>query len=115
MALSEFEKTRCERVVGAFVEARRPAPQIRNKLDLGFRVADQSVEIFELRPQWDDPKTRREHPVARATYVKANSSWRVFWRRRDLRWHRYDPAPEVDSLEAFLQLVNDDEHACFWG
>ena len=53
--------------------------------------------------------------MAKATYVKADAVWRVFWQRRDLKWHRYHPAPEVDSLEAFLQLVNEDEHGCFWG
>jgi Protein of unknown function (DUF3024) len=57
----------------------------------------------------------REHPVAKATYVKAGSVWRVFWRRRDLKWHRYDPTPDVDSLESFLRLVDEDEHGCFWG
>ena len=115
MALSEFEQKRCERIVGAFIEARRPAADIRQQLDLGFRVADQSVVIFEVRPQWNQPAVRREHPVAKATYVKTDSVWRVFWQRRDLKWHCYDPAPEVDSLEAFLQLVNEDEHGCFWG
>jgi len=115
MALSEFEQKRCERIVAAFIEGRRPAVYIRQQLDLGFRVADQSVEIFEVRPQWNQPEVRREHPVAKATYVKTDSVWRVFWQRRDLKWHRYDPAPEVDSLEAFLQLVNEDEHGCFWG
>ena len=115
MAISKFEQKRCERLVGAFIEKRRPAPHIRNELDLGFRVVDQSVEIFEIRPQWNQPKVRREHAVAKATYVKANSVWRVFWQRRDLKWHRYGPAPEVDSLEAFLQIVNEDEQGCFWG
>ena len=58
---------------------------------------------------------RRERAVAKATYVKADAVWRVFWQRRDLKWHRYDPAPGVDSLEAFLQLVDQDEHGCFCG
>ena len=52
MALSEFEQKRCERLVGAFIESRRPPAHIRPQLDLGFRVAEQSVEIFEVRPKW---------------------------------------------------------------
>jgi uncharacterized protein Usg len=47
--------------------------------------------------------------------VKAQDVWRVFWQRADLKWHRYDPAPEVPSLEDFLQLVQEDKHACFFG
>ncbi len=115
MALSEFERKRCERVVGAFVARRRPAAHIRHQVDLRFRVADQSVEIFEIRPQWKNPQVKREHAVAKATYLKAARVWRVYWQRQDLKWHRYEPAPEVESLEAFLQLVDEDEHACFWG
>lgn len=115
LSLSEFEQKRCERVVSAFIKGRRPAPHIRSQVDLGFRVVDQSVEIFEVRPQWNQPEVRREHPVAKATYVRANSVWRVFWQRRDLKWHRYDPASEVGSLEAFLNIVNKDEYGCFWG
>jgi hypothetical protein len=115
MALSELERKRCERIVGAFIETRRPPAHVRQKLDLGFRVADRSVEIFEIRPQWNEPEVKREHAVAKATYVKAEAVWRVYWQRRDLKWHRYDPVPVVESLEAFVQLVNEDEHGCFWG
>jgi hypothetical protein len=65
MALSELERKRCERIIGAFIEARRPAAHIRHELDLGFRVTDQSVEIFEVRPQWNKPEVKREHAVAK--------------------------------------------------
>jgi hypothetical protein len=115
MALSEFEQRGCERIVGAFIERRWPAAHIRPQVDLGFRVAQQSVEIFEIRPRWNKPAVKLEHAVAKATYVKAEGGWRVYWQRQDLKWHRYDPVPVVGSLEAFLQLVDEDEHACFWG
>jgi hypothetical protein len=115
MALSEFERKRCERIIGAFINARRPAPNIREKFDLGFRVTDQTVEIFEIRPQWNRPSVKHERVVAKATYVKTDAVWRVYWQRRDLKWHRYDPAPVVDSLEAFVRLVDEDDHGCFWG
>jgi hypothetical protein len=42
-------------------------------------------------------------------------TWNVFWQRADLKWRRYEPEPEVGSLDEFLQLVDDDAHACFWG
>jgi len=50
MALNDIERKRIEKVVDAFVQERRPAPHIRPELDIGFRVAGQSVEIFEIRP-----------------------------------------------------------------
>ncbi len=115
MALSEFEQKRCEKIVGAFIESRRPAAHIRPKLDLGFRVDRQSVEIFEIRPRFDSPEEKLEHSVAKATFVKSSGTWRVFWQRSDLKWHRYEPAPEVATLEEFVKLVSEDDHACFWG
>ena len=35
--------------------------------------------------------------------------------RRDLKWHGYEPTPEVHSLEAFLNVVDRDEYCCFFG
>lgn len=49
MAFSEFELKRYEKIVGEFIESRRPAPHIRNQVDLAFRIEKQSVEIFEIR------------------------------------------------------------------
>jgi len=115
MALSDFEKKRCEKLVGGFVERRRPPPHVRKDLDLGFRVEGQSVEIFEVRPVWRNPGQKMEQPLAKATYVKNQKVWRVYWLRADLTWHRYDPAPEVASLEAFLEIVDRDEYRCFFG
>ena len=115
MAFSEFEKKRAERIIGHFIEKRRPPPHIRPKLDLGFRVSGQSIEIFEIRPAWRNPTVRREHSVAKATYVKTQGIWRVFWQRANLKWYRYDPVPEVESLEQFVSLVAEDEYACFFG
>ena len=116
MAISEFETKRCERIVGAFVDARRPPPHIRPELDLGYRVTGQSVEIFEIQPVWKGaPGEKMEHPVAKATYVKSRDIWRVYWQRADLRWHRYEPNAEVQSLDGFLEVVERDEYACFFG
>ena len=115
MALSEFETKKIEKEVGSFVEKRRPPPHIRPELDLGFRVKRQSVEIFEIRPVWDNPNEKIEHAVAKATYVKTQKVWKVYWQRADLNWHRYDPSPEVVALSEFLLLVDRDEYACFFG
>lgn len=79
-------------------------------------ITDQSVEIFEIRPAWRGPvDEKRESPVAKATYVRSRGVWRVFWQRRDLKWHSYDPTPEVKSVEEFASLVGEDAHACFFG
>lgn len=37
----------------------------------------------------------------------------MYWQRTDLKWHRYDPDPEVDPVDDFLAVVETDEYACF--
>lgn len=54
MAISEFEIKRIEKVVGTAVEKRRPPVHIRNEFDIGFRIDNQSVFIFERRQDWRD-------------------------------------------------------------
>lgn len=116
MALSEFETRRFEQIVQQYVDRRRPPPHIRPELDLGCRVTGQSVEIFEIRPVWRGaPGEKMEHPVAKATYVKSQAIWKIYWQRADLKWHRYDSDAEVGSLEAFLAVVEKDEFGCFYG
>ena len=115
MAFNEIEKKRCEKAVSAFMGKRRPPAHIRNQLDLGYRLKGQSVEIFEIRPDWRDPAKTMEEPVAKATYVRSQNVWKIYWQRADLKWHRYDPDPEVDSIEDFLRVVDTDEYCCFYG
>ena len=115
MAISEFETKRWEKAIEAFMAKRRPPAHIRNELDLGYRIVNQSVELFEIRPQWRNPSEKMETPVAKATYVKTQKLWKVFWQRADMQWHSYAPMPAVQSLEEFLDLVAEDKHACFFG
>lgn len=115
MALSEFEIKRIQKVVGQYIEKHRPPVEIRNEVDLSFRISGQSVEIFEIRPLWNNPIEKIEEPVAKATYVKSQKIWKVYWQRADLKWHRYEPDPEVNSIEEFISLVENDEYACFYG
>jgi hypothetical protein len=115
MEFSELEKHRIEKAVDSFLLKRRPPPDLRKQLDLGFRIVGTCLELFEVRPVWNDPSQFRESPVAKATFVQTRGVWRVFWHRADMKWHNYQPCPVVRSLEEFLSLVGRDENHCFWG
>lgn len=115
MAISEFEIKKCEKEIEAFLKVRRPPAHIRDELDLGYRIEGQSVEIFEIRPQWRDPSQKMETAVAKATFVKSQGCWKIFWQRADLKWHGYEPEPKVKSFTDFLSIVAEDKHACFFG
>ena len=115
MALTEFEQKRIEKTVGDYVEKRRPPPNIRDKVDIAYRISGQSVEIFEVRPVWNAPDQTMENPVAKATWVKTQQAWKIYWQRADLKWHGYEPKPRVKRIEEFLALLDNDEYGCFWG
>jgi hypothetical protein len=116
MAFNDIETKRIEKEVSAFIDEIRPPPHIRLKLDFGFRISGQSIEIFEIRPRWRGlPGEKMEHPVAKATFVRSRELWRVYWMRADLKWHAYPPVPQVGTVRKFLTLVREDKHACFFG
>jgi len=113
--MNDIEQKLIENAVATFVAEHRPPAHLREQVDLGFRYDGRNVEIFEIRPRWDNAAKRVEEAVAKARYLKSRDTWLVYWRRADLKWHKYDPMPEVDTVKAFLKLVSDDEHACFFG
>ena len=115
MATTELELKRWEKSLDTFVEKRRPPIHIRTEVDLCSRVSGQSVEIFERRADWKDKRVVIEMPIAKATFVRSRNSWRVYWMRSDLKWHVYEPKPIVNSIEEFLNIVDADEHSCFFG
>lgn len=115
MAFSEFERKRYEKIVDAYVQRRRPPPRLRKELDISFRIRGQSIELFEIRPAWREPGKQIENPIIKATYVKRDDCWKVYWQRADLKWHRYDPAPAVKTIQEVLDLAERDEYGCFYG
>lgn len=115
MAIDTLQTLEIIEVMENFLSRKRPPLEIRKKLDLGYKIEDQSIIVFEIRPQWNKPEVIREHPVAKTTFVKANNHWKVFWMRANLKWYSYSPKPKVKHLIDFFRLVEKDEYHCFWG
>lgn len=115
MTFSESARNRIEKIMDEYLKVSRPPIHIRDKLDIGYRIENQSVEIFEIRPAFNKPGEKTEHSVAKATFVKRSDNWKIYWMRADLNWHRYEPTPDVDDLESFLSLIEDDPYGCFFG
>ena len=115
MAFSEFEIKRIEKAVAKFMEKRRPAPHIRDQIDFGFRIKGQSLELFVIRPRWNNPSEKTESAIAKTTYVKTKRIWKIYWQRQDLKWHIYQPKPEVSTVDKFLDVVDEDAYRCFFG
>lgn len=98
-----------------FLARQRPREHLRSKLDIGYKIQGQSIIIFEIRPQWDNPEVIKEYPVAKTTFVKTKNHWKIFWLRADLSWHSYTPKPTVKAIREFVIILEEDKHHCFWG
>ncbi|NAZ71790.1 DUF3024 domain-containing protein [Vibrio toranzoniae] len=115
MAFSEREQKRYEKAVEKYLDSCRPPVEIRNQLDIGYRLEGQVIEIFEIRPKWNDPSEKIERPVAKVKYYKSRDEWKIYWMKSDLKWHSYEPIPEVKFLEVFFEILDADAYGCFWG
>lgn len=115
MAIDTLKTLDIIEVMENFVDKRRPPLHIRPMLDISYRIEAQSVTIVEVRPTHNNPEVMRDHPVAKATFIKTKGCWKIFWLRADLKWYAYNPNPTVQSLSDFVKLVDEDKHSCFWG
>ena len=115
MAIDSLQTLDVIEAMENFIARKRPPKHIKYKLDIRYRIEEQSILVFEIRPQWDKPEVFREHPVAETTFVKARGDWKVFWMRADLNWHSYTTNPFVKTVGEFTKLVEEDKNHCFWG
>ncbi len=115
MAIETLQTLEVIEAMENFISSIRPPEDIREKLDIGYKIEGQSIIIFEIRPQWNKPEIILEHPVAKTTFVKTKNEWKVFWMRADLNWHGYTPKLFVKTIKEFNKLVKEDKLHCFWG
>lgn len=98
-----------------FINRIRPKEEIRDRIDIAYKIEKQSIIIFEIRPSLRDPMLKIELPIAKTVHVKSKKQWKIYWMKRDLKWHPYDPESIVKTLKEFLKIVTEDEKGCFWG
>jgi ABC-type transporter MlaC component len=104
-----------EKQIQKFIERKRPSVEIRDKVDLSYSFDQQTLDIFEIRPRYDDSKTKIHSPIARAKFVKARNTWKIYWMRASGKWELYDIEREVETLADFFKIVEEDSYGCFWG
>mgnify|MGYP000087728099 CR=1 FL=1 len=110
MAFDAAARQSIERDVAAHVAPIPPPALCRDQFDIGYRIHEQSVEIFAVRP-----RIRQHYPVAKTTYIRTRDVWRLYWRKHDGTWHGYAPLPEASDLARVLQEVDTDPLGRFWG
>lgn len=114
MSFNEVDLKRIEKAAAAFLAEHRPPAHIRSQLDYEYQLAGQSVELLEVRPQWDLPTEINKRPFAKATYVRSRNLWKIYWMRGNLTWHPYETS-EANSIDQFFSIVGADKFGCFFG
>ena len=115
MAFTDFERAINQKALDWFMIERRPPEHIRPKLDLGYLIDGQTVDLFSIRPDWKDKSVVRHEPIARVKFVRTREQWCLYWMRSDMRWHGYEPDPVHSTLHSALKTVNTDRNCCFFG
>ncbi len=115
MALTKEQIVEIEKAASKYMYYNRPPIEIREQLDLGYRIEGQNVYLLEIRPRWNKPDEIMESAIAKTTYIKSRNMWKIYWMRGNLKWYHYEPVPFVKTISDFFDLVATDELGCFWG
>ena len=102
--------------VRRWCEQRVPA-HARDQVRVEYDIGPRQLTIAECRPPWRDGigSEWTRFPIARLRCTQATKTWTLYWRDRNLRFHRYDqlePSPHIDDL---LTEIDRDPIAIFWG
>ncbi len=115
MALAFESEIEIIEVMEAYLIHSRPAEEFRPQVDLNYKIEGQSVIVVEIRPVWNNPSLKRESNIAKASFVKTENVWKIYWFRSDMKWHVYEPNAKVSRLKEFVRIIVEDEFSCFWG
>lgn len=80
-------------------------------------VAPRHLTIIERRAPWreDYGPEWTSFPIARLRYTAADKSWTLYWRDRNLRFHRYELHAPSRQVEDPLTELDRDPICIFWG
>lgn len=114
MAFTQSEIENIEKSGDNFLKKIRPPEDMRKEIDFLYLIEGNSVVIYQT---WPNPlmKTITRIQVAKATFVRTQNIWKIYWQRADLKWHGYTPYPTSETIDEFFEVVDKDKHACFFG
>ena len=104
-----------EKILKDYVESIRPEEEIRPELDIGYSYENNVIEIFEIRPDWQDSEIIRHSSYAKIKFIKSKKIFKLYWMRGSGKWESYEPQPEATHLDLLLETIEDDKYGCFKG
>lgn len=111
MALNDIEVAQIKRCMNFFMEKRRPAPFIRDEIDLIYEIQDQSVIIKEIR---NIMGRTIESPIAKITFNRKQKGWKLFALNQQGEWGGV-LSDLIPTFSEAIKIVEDDVTCCFFG
>ncbi len=103
-----------EITIKKYVESIRPESlEIRNQIDFGYSFNENTVEIYEIRPLWNDPTKIHNSSFAKIRFYKSTQLWKLYWMLSNGKWKVYKPFPESTNLDQIIEVIQKDENGCF--
>jgi Protein of unknown function (DUF3024) len=103
MSFNELELKRIDRTVGELCR-RSTRPERADQLRFECEIGGHTVSMWEVRPPWDGVGDETRMAVARFRFFRSRGAWQLCWMRRDLKWHRYEPARSTPDLAALVAI-----------
>ncbi len=105
-----------ESTINDFVEKMRSQDdEIRKQIDFGYSFDGKVIEIFEIRPQWNDSTIINNFSFTRIRFYKSKNLWNLYWKRASGKWELYEPFPNATHLSSVLDVIDKDSYGCFKG
>ena len=104
-----------KKIIKEYIEKKRPPIELRKELDIGYTFEKNVLEIFEIRPQWNDNSKTLNIPITKVKYIKSKEIWKIYWKGGNENWKFYEPSGEINSIRDVLTEIDKDTHGCFWG
>jgi len=105
-----------ETTIKNYVATIRPEDlEIRKQLDIGYSFINQIIEIFEIRPEWDNSSKIEHIPFVKIRFYKTTQLWSLYWMRANGKWELYEPFPTATHLTKIINVLEEDKHGCFFG
>ena len=114
MALSEFTIRLIEAKLTEFCDRRIPI-DIREEVDLIFKIARDKVTLIETRPYFREPTRWMENPVAQFRFDDKTKKWTLYCLDKNSRWHHYDLIEPSADFDDMLKALDNDAAGIFWG
>ena len=110
MAIPELDLKRIER----WCDERVPE-QCHDHLRVIYTVGPGYVTIFETRPDWMGGPEWIDFPIARLRYNMGTGQWTIYWRDRNLKFHKYDRKRPTKTVQSLLDHIGSHQDPIFFG